>query len=318
MWWTLSSGAFLGWTLGFNDSTNVVGTAVAVRIIPMYLAGIIMFIFTTLGAIVLGRHGFVTLGSLGDQTPYTAFGIALAAAVSVRLVNMYGIPVSTSQAVVGAIVGMGLSSGSVNVAPLKKILLAWIFTPIGGAIVAYILFFLLRPVTRPFRKTIFSWDNMIWWGTVIVASYGAFSLGANNVANVTGVFVKAGVLTPFWGTLIGGGFIGLGGLSVAFLKKSSTKLFSTVGRSIIKLDSYTALITVLGESLTLLVFAGFGVPVSATQALIGAVIGVGLAESYQQLNLGALKKIFISWFTSPLFAGMFSFIMGILINMYVG
>ena len=313
-WWTVSSGAFLGWTLGFNDSANVVGTAVAVRIIRTTLAGIIMFIFATLGATLMGHYGFATLGNLGDQTPLTAFSIALSAAVAVRWINRYGIPVSTSQAVVGAILGMGAAMGHVNLSPLTKIFLAWVFTPIGGALFAYILFFVLRPITRPFRKSIFAWDNMIWWGMIIVSSYGAFSLGANNVANVTGVFVKAGVLTPFWGAFIGGLFIGLGGLSVAIFRGASGKLFSTVGGGIVKLDSYTALVAVLGEAITLLLFARLGVPVSATQALVGAVIGVGLAEAPHRINLGVLRNVITSWFTSPLFAGVLSFLMGMTIK----
>ncbi len=315
MWWTVSSGAFLGWTLGFNDSTNVVGTAVAVRIIDTWLAGIIMFVFATLGATLMGHYGFDTLGNLGNQTPITAFIVALSAALAVRWVNRYGIPVSTSQAIVGSILGMGFAMGDVNLSPLVKIFSAWLLTPIGGAIFAYVLFYVLRPIIRPFIKSLFAWDNMIWWGMVIVASYGAFSLGANNVANVTGVFVKAGVLTPFWGALIGGLFIGLGGLSVAIFRGASGKLFGTVGSGIIKLDSYTALVAVLAEAITLLIFARLGVPVSATQALVGAVIGVGLAEAPHRINLRVLKKIVVSWFTSPLFAGMLSFLVGMAIQL---
>ena len=315
MWWTTLSAAFLGWTLGFNDSANVVGTAVAVRIIRAMLAGIIMFIFATLGAILLGRYGFETLGKFGNQTPLTAFSIALAAALAVRFVNRYGIPVSTSQAVVGAILGMGAAMGSLNLSPLGKVLASWVLTPIGGAFFAYIIFFVLRPITRPFRRSIFAWDNMIWWGMVLAASYGAFSLGANNVANVTGVFVRAGVFNPFWGAVFGGLFIGLGGLSVGIFQKASGKLFSTVGMGIVKLDSYTALVAVLGEATTVLLFARVGVPVSATQALVGAVIGVGLAEAPHRINLGVLKNVILSWFTSPLFAGVLSFAMGYGIKM---
>ncbi len=304
--WSLISALFLGWTLGFNDSANVVGTAVAVRVIDAMLAGIILLVFATLGAVVGGIGGMKTISSFGTQTALSAFVITLAAALAVRGANRFGIPVSTSQAVVGGVLGAGLVYGRLNLSPLVKVVMSWVLTPVFGALFAAMLYLAFRPITRPFRRSILHWDEMVWWGTVIAAAFGAYSLGANNVANVTGVFVAAGVLTPRLATILGGLFIGLGGLSVGLMTAHSHKIFDTVGRGIVKLDSYAAFIAILGESLAVWLFSLLGVPVSTTQALIGAVLGIGLITMPKHINWAVLRKVVASWVLSPLVAGIIS------------
>ena len=105
----LSSGRFLGWALGANDAANVFGTAVGTRMVSWRNAAIICSIFVILGAVISGAGTSQTLGKLGAITALPgAFMTALSAGFSVFVMTKSGLPVSTSQAIVGAIIGLSL------------------------------------------------------------------------------------------------------------------------------------------------------------------------------------------------------------------
>ncbi len=109
----LTSGLFLGWSLGANDAANVFGTAVGTRMISFKKAAIFCGIFVILGAVISGAGAAKTLGELGAVNAIAgAFVVALAAAVTVYWLTVLGYPVSTTQAIVGAIIGWDLFSGA--------------------------------------------------------------------------------------------------------------------------------------------------------------------------------------------------------------
>ena len=294
----LSSGLYLGWALGTNDAANVFGTAVATRVIPFLWAGISILIFATIGAVLEGYAGFETLGKFGAMTPWDAFFIALSAALTVTIMTYLGLPVSTSQAIVGAIIGAGAVNGTLNLAPLGKVVISWISTPIGAGVIAFFLYFLLEPLIKMFTRGLFGWDKFIFWGLLLSGIYGAYSLGANNVANVMGVFVHAGVVSPFWGAFLGGLSIGIGALTYG------KKVMETVGEGIVRLSPYTALVVVLAEAITVHFFAVVGVPVSTSQAVVGGVIGVGFVEGVNRIDKQTVKKIVFGWVGTPTIAGI--------------
>ena len=102
----LSSGFFLGWALGANDAANVFGTAVGTKMVTWRRATIICSIFVVVGALFSAAGTTQTLGKLGAISALPgAFMTALAAGFSVLLMTRADLPFSTSQAIVGAIVG---------------------------------------------------------------------------------------------------------------------------------------------------------------------------------------------------------------------
>ena len=105
----LLSGIFLGWSLGANDSANVFGTAVACRAIRFSVAAALTAIFVVLGALLEGAEGIHTLSGLTAQDLNSAFISSFAEAITVSLMTYLSLPVSTSQSVVGAILGIGLA-----------------------------------------------------------------------------------------------------------------------------------------------------------------------------------------------------------------
>ena len=138
----LSSGLFLGWALGSNDAANVFGTAVGTRMVRWSTAAIICSIFVVLGAAVSGAGASHTLGKLGTISALPgAFMTALAAAISVYLMTKSGLAVSTSQAIVGGIIGWNLFSGQpTDTKILSTIVSTWFLCPVLSAIIAVILY----------------------------------------------------------------------------------------------------------------------------------------------------------------------------------
>jgi len=289
----LISGIYLGWGLGANDAANVFGTGVASGVVKYRTAIILTSIFVLIGAYLEGSKGIATYGKLANFDLNTAFIASLAAAITINVLTILALPVSTSQAIVGSMVAVGIIGGDLNLKILTKVLLSWILTPIGAGIISYILYRVLGWLIEGRIKNVRVWSLMMKVGFFIVGIYGAYTLGANNVANSVGVFVKAGMVSSTTAAIIGGLSIGLGVLTF------SKRVMMTVGKKITDLSDFAALIAVLGQDLTVHIFTWVGVPVSTSQAIVGAVMGVGFVRSSKSLNLKVLANIGLGWLSTP-------------------
>ncbi len=331
LWFFLSSGLFLGWSLGANDAANIFGTAVGTRMVKFRTAAIITCVFVAIGAVVSGAGASHTLGKLGAVNAIAgSFTVALSAAVTVAWMTRVGLPVSTSQAIVGAILGWNLFTGSpTEASTLTKIVSTWVLCPVLAAGIALVLYRTMTFVARRSRVHLLEKDAYTRWGLLLAGAFGAYSLGANNIANVMGVFIPA---DPFpditilpgltiTGTqllfLLGAVAIGVG------VATYSRRVMETVGGELLKLTPLAALVVVLSQSIVLFLFASKGlegflashglptiplVPVSSSQAVIGAVIGIGLSRGARQLDVKILGRIASGWVTTPVLAGLMAFV----------
>jgi PiT family inorganic phosphate transporter len=189
----LSSGLFLGWSLGANDASNVFGTAVGSRMIRFSTAATICSSFIIIGAVTAGAGAAHGLGKLGAVNALAgSFTVALAAAITVLWMTKLGLPVSTSQAVVGAIIGWNLFSESpTNTNDLTKIIGTWITCPILAALFAAVLYKLVVIFISITKPHLLSLDRNVRIGLILVGAFGSYALGANNIGNVMGVFVPS-------------------------------------------------------------------------------------------------------------------------------
>jgi PiT family inorganic phosphate transporter len=326
----LSSGLFLGWSLGASDASNIFGTAVATNMVKFRTAAIISSIFIILGAVYAGSGASETLGELGSlDTLPGAFMAALAAALSVYWAVKYGLPVSTSQAVVGAIIGWNLyANKETDIGVLTKIVSTWITCPILSGVIAIIIFYITKTVIKKSRMHLIRQDYYTRIGLILTGAFGAYALGANNIANVMGVFVPS---NPFSDINYHG--FSLNSTQVLFLLGSiaisvgvftySRKVMSTIGTGIMSMTPTVAWVVVFSHSIVLLLFASKGlqmfleghglpslplVPVSSTQAVIGAVIGIGIAKGGRGIRWSILVKIAIGWVATPVISAMVCFI----------
>jgi len=290
----LAGGLFLGWTLGANDAANIFGTAIATRIVSFRKACLLCALAVILGAVLQGSEGIKTLSGLTRQTISTAVIISISAALTGTFMTYLAIPISTSQAVVGAILGISLATGDVQYGGLIKVLLCWIATPIASMIIACIVYKLLGWFIEHFPMSMFTRDKILWGGLLIVGTYGAYALGANNVTNSTGIF--SGLIPGISDkslAMIGGIAIAVGVFTF------SKRVIYEVGAGIMPLDAFTAFVAVLGMSITVHVFAFIGVPVSTSQGIVGAIIGIGTIRGIHTVRPATLRKIGIGWILTP-------------------
>ena len=327
----LTSGLFLGWALGANDAANVFGTAVGTRMIRFTTAAVICTVFVILGAVISGAGTTETLGKLGAINALPgSFMAAFAAALAVYLMTKAGLPVSTTQAIVGAIIGWNLfTNTATDPTALAKILSTWLICPILAAGFAIVLFKATTMALSWAKLHLIRQDAYTRLGLLLAGAFGAYSLGANNIANVMGVFVPASPFTDFE-------FAGLltfspteqlfllGALAIGFgVMTYSKRVMMTVGTGIMPLSPVAAWVVVVSHSMVLFLFASQGlesflqsnglptiplVPVSSSQAVVGAVLGIALLKGGRGIHWRVIGNIGAGWVVTPLIAGVVCFI----------
>ena len=325
----LISGLFLGWSLGANDAANVFGSAVGSKMVTFRKAALIASIFVILGAVIQGAGASDTLGKLGSVNAIGgSFTVALAAGVTVYLMTKFAMPVSTTQAIVGAIIGWNLFTGNpTDSRALFQIVSTWISGPLLGAVFAIVLYIILKTIKRNSSVHLVRFESYIRTGLILAGAFGAYSLGANNIANVVGVFIPAFDLQP-----LDLGIFSLSSSQQLFLLGSmaiaagiltySKRVMEQVGINIMQLSSEAALVVVLAQALVLFIFSSSGfssfvertglppvpmVPVSGTQVAIGSIIGIGLYKGAGNINFRILGEIAAGWALTPFFSGVLAF-----------
>lgn len=309
---SVTSGGFLGWSLGANDAANVFGTAVTTRVVKYSTAVILTSIFVIIGALVNGSAGIHNLSSYaflsGVTTAKAAFLVMLSAGLTVTAMTFLSFPVSTSQCVIGSIIGWGLGFGYADFSRTTKFFSAWIITPLGACAICFVLCWLAqRYITDKMLANITWYDYIIKAGYYISGIFGAYSLGANNVANVTALYAgELNILSDTAAELVGGITIALGVLTF------SKRVMFTVGSKITELSAFTGFLVTFACALTVFIYALIGIPVSTSQAVVGAVIGAGLVKGIKNVDFKVLRNIFIAWFGTPTIACFISFLFAVL------
>ena len=320
----LSSGLFLGWSVGANNTGNVFGTAVGSKMVSFKVAATVCCICLVLGALLSGAGTTLTLGRLGSVNEIGgAFIVALAAAVAIFSMTRFKLPVSTSQSIVGSIIGWNFFAGAItDYEALTKIFASWIVAPVISGLFAIMTYILVKKLLARIKIHILYLDFYNRIGLIIVGGFGAYSLGGNNIANVMGVFVPVAPVRPiesFFGTISGSEqlFI-MGGIAMAVgVVTYSGKVLRTVGNNIMPLTPITAFIVVFSSSMVLFLFSSQSlerflimlglptiplVPLASAQTVIGAIIGIGIYQGGKELNFRIIGKIASGWVTAPVLA----------------
>jgi PiT family inorganic phosphate transporter len=301
--WKLIGGVFVGWSLGSNDSANLFGTGVAAKVVEYRTAIILISVFVVIGALLEGYKSMDTVGEMSRMSHTAAFIAAFSAGLCVATFSYLSLPVSTSQAIMGAVLGIGMISGIPDFSRLYKVVLCWIFTPIGAMFFGFVFYPLFAKIFNKILMDLHLRNLFIKVALIFAGCYGAYSLGANNVANVTGVYVGSGLLTPFEAALIGSLSIASGVLTY------SKKVMDTIGKKIVELDGFSAFIAEFSAALTVHLFTQVRVPVSTSQAIVGAVTGVGIMKGVKTVRKRTLIEIAIGWISTPLASGVIAYYM---------
>ncbi len=326
----LSSGLFLGWSLGANDVSNIFGAAVGSKMLKFKTAAIIASVCIILGAVFGGSATTETLTKLGQVNALGgAFMVALSAGLTVYSMAKTGLTTSTSQAIVGGIIGWNIYAGKqTDWSVLAKIGSGWILCPLLAGALAVMLYFCFKKFLNKMHIHLIRQHQYLKIGLICAGAFCTYALGANNIANVMGVFADT---VPFAPIRIGFYqmeqtqilFL-LGGLAIASgIFTYSQKVMMTVGKNVMKMSPFIAFIVVLAEALTLFLFSSASlknalfslglpalplVPVSSTQAVIGAILGIGLIKGGRSINWSITSRIVAGWITTPLFTMLICFV----------
>jgi len=304
----------MGWSIGANDAANSMGTAVGARVLTLRQAIVLISVFGFIGAALQGSYvsktvgkGIVDLTALaadparGGQGTRIALVATFASCLWVALATYWKMPISTSHSVVGAVAGAGLALHcDIHWRVLRGIFVCWLATPVGAALLGYVMYAVLRWLyprlvpERYARRTL---------TLLIIASgcYVAYSWGANDVANATGVLQGAGILPGYTSVILGGAAIVLGIMTWGY------KVIETIGSGIAHLLPLMAFAAQLASAVNVHLYTLMGVPVSTSHSIVGAIFGVGLVQGVRMVNVKILREIAFCWLATPVIAGVLSF-----------
>ncbi len=299
--WKLGGGIFLGWGMGGNDFANIFGPSVSTGLVRYRTAVACCSLFLLAGAVIEGPKCMATMGKLGSLTENEAFIAALAAALVMALLTWLALPASASQAIVGAVLGIGAFSGTMEFFKFYQVLVCWLLTPVAAALFSFFLYAGLARLFNRYVTTVYRRRLVLSVGVLLAGCYGSYSFGANNVANVTGVYVASGLLQPRLASLLGGLAIVSGVLTYSY------RVMLTVGKKIVPLDAFSAFVATMANALVLHLFTQVGVPVSSSQAVVGAVVGVGLVKDFKTVSNRMIGIIAAGWLFTPLSSGLLAY-----------
>jgi len=307
---TILMGLAVGWSIGANDAANSMGTAVGARVLTLKQAIILIAIYGFLGAFLQGSYvtrtigkGIVPMDQLDKNVAiYLALVASFAACAWVVLATYWKMPISTSHSIVGAVAGAGLAIGApVKWKVLLDVFICWIFTPVGAAVLGYIFYrifknMLYRIIPRKYLR--FTLATLI----ILSGCYVAYTWGANDVANSVGIMVGANILTPQMSIALGGLAIVIGIVTWGY------KVIETIGSEITHLLPIMAFSAQLASAINVHIYTIFGIPVSTSHSIVGAIFGVGLVRGVRVLNLSIMREIIICWLATPFISGIISFL----------
>ncbi len=300
-----------GFLNGFHDSANIVATMIASRALSGRQALTLTAIAEFAGPFLFGVAVATTIGNEVLNGEQIRFSVVVAALLSAIVWNIltwwWGIPSSSSHALIGGLIGAGVVEsgwGIVKVSGFLKVLLALgISPPLGlaaGFLVMKALLFLVRGASP--RVNILFKRGQIVTGVALALSHGA-----NDGQKTMGILVMgllaAGALpefsVPVWVIVLSGAALALG----TFV--GGWRLIRTLGGGFYKIRPVHGFATQVASA-TVIISAGlFGGPVSTTQVVSSAIMGVGSGERVSKVRWGAASQIAIAWaITIPVTAAL--------------
>ncbi len=316
------------YTNGFHDAANAIATSVSTRALTPRAALIMAAIFNMVGAL-LGTGIATTIGSgiidVGERPPHTGLIMVLAAVIGAIVWNLitwwFGMPSSSSHALIGALTGVGLASG-ITVhweVILNKVVIPMLVSPLVGFALAFGLMVALlwifrnanpHKVTRRFR-------------IAQTASAAAMALGhgLQDAQKTMGVIVLALVAggyqddhsIPLWVKISAALAISAGTYAGGW------RIMRTLGRKVIELDPARGFVaeSVAASVLYVTAFV-FQAPISTTQTITSAIMGVGATKRLSAVRWGVAGNIAIAWVLTIPAAAAVAAAMFFLLNAVIG
>ena len=306
---------------GWNDSANAIATVVGTRVLAPFSAVMLAATLNLTGAMfgtevanTMAKMIYPELLTSQETVMIVIVAGLLSAAIWAATMTVFGMPISGSHSLIGGIVGAAVAAGGVDILVAKnvgKTLMAMLFAPVMGFVVAYFFYVSLVWLVRRVRPSVI--NRTFGKLQIVSASLMAFTHGTNDAQKVMGIITLA---------LLTGGFQDAPGrdgefevqlwvkISCALVISLGTavggwKVIKTLGHHLTKLGPAEGFAAETSASLVLTIAAWLGIPTSTTHTITGAILGLGATRGVSSVRWGLGEKIVLAWvFTLPITAAL--------------
>ncbi len=293
---------------GFHDAANSIATIVSTRVLRPQWAVIWAAFFNFVAFLFFGLHVATTIGkgvidpSIAD--PILVFAALIGAIIWDLITWYYGIPSSSSHALIGGLAGAAVAKGGIaalNAAGFIKIAVSIVLSPLLGFCLAYFFMFSISIMFfKAHPRRLDKWFRYLQFGSASLYSLGH---GGNDAQKTMGIiavllfstgFLGTTFHIPLWIVLSCHTAMGLGTLFGGW------RIVKTMGMKITKLKPVGGFCAETAGAMTLFLATGFGIPVSTTHTITGSILGVGAVTKLSAVRWGVAGRIVWAWlFTIP-------------------
>jgi PiT family inorganic phosphate transporter len=307
---------------GFHDAANSIATVVSTRVLSPGKAVVWAAFFNFVAAFAFGTAVAKTVGTgmidIREVTFLVIFAGLFAAIVWDLITWYYGLPTSSSHALIGGYAGGAVAKAGFGVlipAGWTKTLIFIVLAPLVGLVLGFTFMVLIYWVCRGLAPS--RVDRSFRRLQLISAALYSLGHGGNDAQKtmgiIAGVLVAGGYLQtfeiPFWVVLAAHGAIALGTLSGGW------RIIHTMGSKITRLQPVGGFAAESAGAVSLFVATGLGVPVSTTHTITGAIVGVGATRRLSAVRWGVAGRIVWAWIlTIPASAAIAATTYWVLVN----
>lgn len=297
---------FMAWNLGANDAATPCDTAVGARVVSPRQAVILFSIFSAIGAMSQGHMNIKTIsrGIIPRIDPLGAITVTITAGLWSTLCTWRGLEISNTYTVVGSVIGYALVVyGSFESGVLLQILISWVISPVSAIAMSYTIHKIITTLLHDLL------DNVRFiraLSILLLASlcFSAYSFGANDVGNATGVYVAVTqevVGLPDFTTMLVLAALGAAGIAVGGLTWGP-RVIETVAFKIMRIDVLSGFAAEITNALVVYLFVtvpyiylGHGLPISTSIVGVGAIVGTGLARGRGVIDKRTIGRLVVTW-----------------------
>ena len=294
---------FFDFLNGLHDAANSIATIVSTRVLRPQYAVFWAAFFNFIAFLFFGLHVAETLGtgiiSADVVDPTVIFG-ALVGAISWNIITWhFGIPSSSSHALIGGLIGAGVAKvgiGAIVWSGVIKTTAAIVLSPFTGFVLALVLVFAVSWIFV--RQTPFAVDSTFRVLQFVSASLYSLGHGGNDAQKTMGIImallISRGEMAPdaavpFWVVITCQAAMGLGTLTGGW------RIVHTMGSKITRLSPMQGFCAETGGAITLFGATFLGIPVSTTHTITGAIVGVGASRRMSAVRWNIAGRIVIAW-----------------------
>ncbi|MBR4741950.1 MAG: inorganic phosphate transporter [Desulfovibrio sp.] len=300
----VSMALFFDFTNGAHDCANAVSTIISTKVLSPQVAVIAAAVLNLIGA-MLGTAVAKTLGggivltSVIGQNQILVLAALVGAIVWNCITWYYGIPSSSSHALVGGLIGACLATAGPSalniVGIVQKVIIPLVVAPVSGFCVGFVLLWLVYWLFhRAQRRTV---RNIFQCTEFFTAGFLATSHGLNDAQKTMGIVTLALLIfgyvdtveVPLWVKLACALAMSLG------TAVGGWKIIRTMGTGIIKMEPVHGVSTELSATIVITTASMLGAPVSTTHVITSAIVGVGARKRFSMVRWGVARKLLVAW-----------------------